>query len=65
MLSPVVPEEFNLAAFLLDRHLEEGRPKKPVIYYGQQIITYAELAESANRVGNALLNLGWSWKTES
>ncbi len=43
MLSPVVPEEFNLAAFLLDRHLAEDRTKKPVIYFGQQIITYADL----------------------
>ena len=48
--SPEVPEEFNLATFLLDRHLEEGRAGKPAAYYEHQAITYAELAESANRL---------------
>jgi len=65
VLTPVVPEEFNLAAFLLGRHQSESRAKKPVIYYEQQIITYAEVAKFAYRVGNALLDLGWSWKTDS
>ncbi len=54
----VVPDEFNLAAFLLDRHLAEGRTKKVAVYYEQETITYAELAEAANRLGNALLALG-------
>ncbi len=58
MLSPVVPEEFNLAAFLLDRHLAEGRAGKIAVYYEGEAITYAELAEAANRLGNALLGLG-------
>jgi hypothetical protein len=58
VLTPVVPEEFNLAAFLLDRNLSEGRAKKPAVYCEQQTITYADLAEDANRVGNALLDLG-------
>jgi benzoate-CoA ligase family protein len=58
MSSPDVPEEFNLAAFLLDRHVKEGRASKPAVYYEHQAITYAELAESANRLGNALLGLG-------
>ena len=58
MSSPVVPEEFNLAVFLLDRHVTEGRASKPAVYYEHQAITYAELAESANRLGNALLGLG-------
>ncbi len=59
MVSPaVLPEDFNLASFLLDRHLAEGRASKPAVYYENETITYAELAESANRVGNALLNMG-------
>jgi benzoate-CoA ligase family protein len=57
-LSFEVPEEFNLAAFLLDRHLEEGRAGKPAVFYEHQALTYAELAKSANRLGNALLGLG-------
>ena len=53
-----VPEQFNLASFLLDRHLAEGRASKPAVYYEQETHTYAELAETANRLGNALLGLG-------
>jgi len=53
-----IPEEFNLASFLLDRHLEQGYANKTAIYYEDKVITYAELAEMANRFGNALLNLG-------
>lgn len=53
-----IPEEFNVAAFLLDRHLEEGRANKTAVYYEDKVITYAELAEMANRFGNALLKLG-------
>ena len=53
MSSPVVPEEFNLAVFLLDRHVTEGRASKPAVYHEHQAITYADLAETANRLGNA------------
>jgi acyl-coenzyme A synthetase/AMP-(fatty) acid ligase len=38
--------------------LEEGRAGKHAVYYEHQAITYAELAKSANRLGNALLGLG-------
>ena len=55
---PVVPEEFNLASFLLDRHLAEGRTNKIAVYYDHIDITHAELAEAANRLGNALLGSG-------
>lgn len=58
MVSSVVPQEFNLAAFFLDRHLAEGRAGKIAVYYQDQAITYAELAEAANRLGNALFSLG-------
>jgi benzoate-CoA ligase family protein len=53
-----VPEQFNLASFLLDRHLAEGRANKPAVFYKQETLTYAELAEMADRIGNALLGLG-------
>lgn len=53
-----IPEEFNLATFLLDRHIKEGRADKIAVYYEDKVVTYAELAETANRIGNALLNLG-------
>jgi benzoate-CoA ligase family protein len=53
-----IPDEFNLGDFLLDRHLREGRGDKAAIYYKDQVITYRELLEAANRTGNALLELG-------
>jgi len=58
LLNPSVPETFNQAAFLTDRHLAEGRGEKVAIYYLEERITYKELVERANRVGNALRELG-------
>ncbi|MDO9533796.1 MAG: benzoate-CoA ligase family protein [Bacillota bacterium] len=53
-----IPDEFNMGAYLLDRHLDEGRGEKVAIFYKDKKITYREIAEAANRVGNALLELG-------
>lgn len=53
-----IPDEFNLGAFLLDRHLDEGRSEKVAIIYKDQKYTYREIAEAANRIGNAFLELG-------
>ncbi|MGB9886187.1 MAG: benzoate-CoA ligase family protein [Moorellales bacterium] len=53
-----VPEVFNLATFLLDRHLSEGRGNKVALYFRDRSYTYSELADQANRLGNALARLG-------
>ncbi len=53
-----VPEVFNLASFLTDRHLEEGRGDKVALYYLDERVTYKELCENVNRFGNALRRLG-------
>jgi benzoate-CoA ligase family protein len=53
-----VPERFNAAAFFVDRHLEEGRGGRIAFRYLGQTITYADVADRANRFGNALLSLG-------
>lgn len=53
-----MPDVFNLGAFLLDRHLDEGRSENVAVIYQDKKYTYAEIAEAANRVGNALLELG-------
>jgi len=53
VLSPVMPQEYNLAAFLLDPYLSEGRAHKPTVYCDQETIT-----DAAKRVGNVLLNVG-------
>ncbi len=55
---PEITQEFNLGAFLLDRHIEEGRGEKVAVYYKEKKITYAELISYANRVGNVLHELG-------
>lgn len=53
-----VPDVFNQAAFLVDRHLDEGRADKIAIYTEGRQITYAKLASQVNRTGNALKALG-------
>ena len=63
MLSPVVPEGFNVGAFLLERHLSEARAKKPAVYCEHQPLTYAELAQTTHLAGNGLLGLGVELET--
>jgi benzoate-CoA ligase family protein len=52
-----IPETLNLAAWFLDRNLEEGRGDR-IALYADRPVSYAELARLANRVGNVLLDLG-------
>lgn len=61
----VVPEEFsdtpmelNLADFLLDRHVREGRGDNPAVKFMDQTVTYAQLQEQVNKFGNALKEVG-------
>jgi len=53
-----LPERLNAAVALVDRHLAEGRGAKTAILCGDREVTYQQLAESVNRLGNALLALG-------
>ncbi len=53
-----IPESFNQAEFLTDRHLREGRANNVAIYYRDLQITYAELVAKVNQAGNALKALG-------
>ncbi len=52
-----LPPQFNAAAYFVDRHLREGRGSRVAIECGEQRVTYAQLAERVNRLGNALLGL--------
>ena len=54
----VVPDQFNVATAFLDRNVAEGRGSKTAIYFEGNPYTYAQIAELANRAGNALLDLG-------
>mgnify|MGYP001548923763 CR=1 FL=1 len=51
-------EFFNAADYFLDRHIREGRQDKVAILCEDRKITYGQLANDANRFGNALLSSG-------
>jgi benzoate-CoA ligase len=53
-----IPETFNMATTLVDRHVQEGRGDQPAIYCGDEVITYAELLRRVNRAGNMLRDQG-------
>ena len=51
-------DRFNVAVPFIDRHLDEGRGDKIAIRDDDGDTSYAQLAESVNRAGNALAALG-------
>lgn len=53
-----VPDAFNIAAFLLDRHIMEGRGDRIAAYYENRSFTYGEISQMANKMGNTLRDLG-------
>ena len=57
--SPILlPDEFNAAAYFIDRHLGEGRAAKIAIECGEARVTYAQLGALVNQLGNGLKRLG-------
>jgi benzoate-CoA ligase len=52
------PDQFNMADYFLYHNIEEGRENKACLYYEDQSWTYGDTARMANRVGNALRELG-------
>lgn len=52
------PTELNLADFMLDRHVREGRGDNPAIKFMDKIVTYAQLQQQVNKFGNALKEIG-------
>jgi 2-aminobenzoate-CoA ligase len=53
-----VPDKLNLADFLLDRHVREGRGDNVAILFGDTKVTYKELLTMANKFANVLKSLG-------
>src|ERR1700694_5866649 len=53
-----VPDQFNVADYLVDRHVREGRGGRTAIVCGDESVSYAQVAERSNRVGNGLRSLG-------
>jgi benzoate-CoA ligase family protein len=43
---------------LVDRHLTEGHGERVAVYYGDEQLSYWDLAALINRTGNALVSLG-------
>ncbi|HIQ30322.1 MAG TPA: benzoate-CoA ligase family protein [Candidatus Caldiarchaeum subterraneum] len=56
-----IPEEMNLCDILVDENLRKGRGDKIAFYYAaerEERITYRQLLEKINKIGNALKSLG-------
>src|SRR6267378_6180297 len=53
-----VPDQFNIADYLVDRHVREGRGGQIAILCGDESITYGQVAERSNRLANGLRSLG-------
>ncbi len=52
------PEKLNIADFLLDRHVREGRGGNVAIRFMDKEITYAQLQKLVNQFGNSLKEAG-------
>lgn len=53
-----LPPSFNAASYFVDRHLQGGREHKVSFECGEERVTYGQLRERVNRLGNALKKLG-------
>src|SRR5919109_693290 len=53
-----LPDVFNAAVEFVDRHLAEGRADRIALGYEGCTLTYGQVAEMVNRVGNALRGSG-------
>jgi len=58
MTTVELPDRLNAASVFVDVHLEQGRADKTAILSGDDQITYRQLHETVNRMGNALVELG-------
>ena len=60
MQAPTIqlPEVFNAAGEFVDRHVIEGRAERIALRCDGGTLTYGQMAEMVNRVGNALRGLG-------
>ena len=53
-----IPQNFNVATYFVDRNVLEGRGSKIAIECESEQVSYKQLLERTNRVGNALRRLG-------
>ena len=52
------PESFNLADYLLDERVREGRGERTALACGDRRLTYRDVQALANRFGHVLRHLG-------
>ena len=50
------PTRFNAAVELLDRKVAEGFADRPVLYWGDEVWSYADLLARANRIAHVLVD---------
>ena len=53
-MSPVRGPMFNAAAYFIDRHVEDGRDGRIAVECADRRLSYRDVFEQVNRVGNAL-----------
>jgi benzoate-CoA ligase family protein len=53
-----IPEQLNLAGYVIDRHVEEGRGARVAAWAEGRAYTFADLRALTNRFANALCALG-------
>jgi len=53
-----IPDTFNAATYFVDRHAAQGRGNSIAIECGDEQVSYVQLHERTNRVGNMLRRLG-------
>jgi benzoate-CoA ligase family protein len=53
-----IPEQLNIASFVVDRHVEEGRGARVAAWAEGRAYTFADLRALTNRFANALCALG-------
>jgi benzoate-CoA ligase family protein len=60
MQAPTIqlPDVFNAAVEFVDRHITEGRADRIALRHEGRTLTYHQVAEMVNQVGNALLGSG-------
>jgi benzoate-CoA ligase len=54
----VLPAQFNVATYFVDRNIEEGRGADVAFFCEDRTLTYADVQDLASRTGNALRELG-------
>jgi acetyl-CoA synthetase len=53
-----IPSRLNLGAWVVDRHVREGRGDLPAVHAGDRVHSFADVRRLSNRAANALGGLG-------